>query len=588
MLDQLYVRLCRSAGRIEGLRHTVPEELERNLEFGGLDVEGEEVAALALLGVALSGTAALAAALAHLFLGLPLPIVMGLAPLPVLVYLLVGWYPRWKAEREQVRGQGEVPRLVSYLAMSLRTNPNLERSVQFAAERASGPLGSDLRRELWRSCLRVHDSVEEALSEFSRRWSDRCKELDRSIDLLRASVSERDLKSRMNAIDRALELSLEGTRDRMRDFASGLYLPTLVIYSIGVLLPLVILAVLPALSIIDLRIGAPELVLGYCIILPLTVYGLGKYVLAKRPAAFQPPDIPARGGPARNVGIAAVLAIVTAALGFWLGLGPIARSLLVLWGLTLGIVAYLHLSSSEAYRLRLEEDRMEEEFQDALVQLGNHMSEGRPAEDAFRRAAESTRGSSIARVFERTSTNIRLGGMRLRSALFDPDEGALREVRSPTIRGTLQLLVDSLERGNRVAGQVVLSTAEHLRGLRRVELEIRRSLSEVVSSMRSVALLFAPLVAAVTARLQEVLATESSGVPFLGGGAPIPFATFLSVMGFYIIALTCILVGYSVELEHGDDGVLKRAALARALPVAMSVFTLGVVAGGQMMSSILG
>ena len=150
------------------------------------------------------------------------------------------------------------------------------------------------------------------------------------------------------------------------------------------------------------------------------------------------------------------------------------------------------------------------------------------------------------------------------------------------------MLVDSLERGYRVAGQVVLSTAEHLRGLRRVELEIRRSLSEVVSSMRSVALLFAPLVAAVTARLQEVLATESSGVPFLGGGSPIPFATFLGVMGFYIIALTCILVGYSVELEHGDDGVLKRAALARALPVAMSVFTLGVVAGGQMMSSILG
>ena len=230
---------------------------------------------------------------------------------------------------------------------------------------------------------------------------------------------------------------------------------------------------------------------------------------------------------------------------------------------------------------------MEEEFQDALIQLGNQMSEGRPAEDAFRRAAESTSGKNISKVFERASRNVRFGGMRIESALFDPDEGALKNVRSQIIRGTLQLLVDSLERGNRVAGDVALKTGEHLRELRRVELEVRRSLGEVVSSMRSVALLFAPLVAAVTARLQEVLANEASGVPLLGGGAPIPFETFLGVMGFYIIALTCILVGYSVELENGDNTIMKKAVLARSLPVAMTVFTFGVIAGGQMMNLMI-
>ncbi|MEA1905260.1 MAG: type II secretion system F family protein, partial [Candidatus Hadarchaeota archaeon] len=415
-----------------------------------------------------------------------------------------------------------------------------------------------------------------------------CKELKRSIYLLKSSTSERDGTARLNTLDKALELSLEGTRERMKEFASGLYLPTMVIYSIGVLLPLVLLAVLPALSIIELQIGTAELALSYCVIIPLTVYGLGKYVLAKRPASFLPPELPVQGGPSWSKPAVGVIAIVPFALGFWLELPPIFLALLMLWGLTMGITTHLYLNSAQSYRLQLKNERVEEEFCDALVQLGNQMSEGRPAEDAFRRAAETSRGSSIAEIFERTSVNVRLGGMRLHSAFFDPDEGALRGVYSPTIRGTLQMLLDALEKGPRAAGQTILRTARHLKELKGMELEVRRSFGEVVSSMRSVALFFAPLVAAVTARLQELLTTKASGVPFLGGGASISFAALLSVLGFYVIVLTSILMSYSVEIERGDAGVLKRFAIARALPVAMGVFTFGVIISGQVFSFMLG
>lgn len=150
------------------------------------------------------------------------------------------------------------------------------------------------------------------------------------------------------------------------------------------------------------------------------------------------------------------------------------------------------------------------------------------------------------------------------------------------------MLLDALEKSPRAAGQTILRTARHLRELKGMELEIRRSFGEVVSSMRSVALFFAPLVAAVTARLQELLTTKASGVPFLGGGASISFAVLLSVLGFYVVVLTSILMSYSVEIERGDDGVLKRFAIARALPVAMGVFTFGVIISGQVFSFMLG
>ncbi len=587
-LDRLYTRLCRAAGRYQKFRKQTLRDLAQNLELSGLDLEAEEVAALAILGTILSTTLVLVAAFAFIFLGLSIIIPIALAPLPILLFVVVGWYPKWKAEIKQVQGQGEVPRLVSYLVMTLRVNPNLERSVQFTAKRVDGPLGRDLRRELWKACLRIHESVEEALSRFAQHWSGKCKELERSIYLLRSSTSERDRTARLNTLDKALELSLEGTRERMKEFASGLYLPTLVIYSIGVLLPLVLLAVLPALSIINLQIGATELALSYCVIIPLTVYGLGKYVLAKRPASFLPPKLPTQGGPSWSKLAVGALAIFPSALGLWLKLPLDLLALLVLWGLTMGITTHLYLSSAQAYRLRLKNERVEEEFCDALVQLGNQMNEGRPAEDALQRVAEISRGNSIAKIFERTSVNIRLGGMRLRSAFFDPDEGALREVHSPTIRGVLHMLLDALEKGSRTAGQTILRTARHLKELKEMELEVRRSFGEVVSSMRSVALFFAPLVAAVTIRLQELLTTKASGVPFLGGGVSISSAAFLGVLGFYVIVLTSILMSYSVEIERGDDGILKRFAIARALPIAIGVFTFGIIISGQVFSFMLG
>ena len=580
------MRLCRWAGGFKGLRRPVPEELCRNLEFSELPVEGEEVSALASLGAALGGIAVIAAMFSHLLFHLSPIFIIAISPSPLLAYIFAGWYPSLKADREIIRGQGEAPRLISYMTMTLRVNPNLERSAKFAAERVGGALGRSLREELRRMYLRIHEDIEEAISKFVHHWKGRCKELERSMYLLRISVSEREQGSRLKILDRALELSLEGVRERMMDFASKLHLPTLVIYGLGVLLPLVFLVVLPVLSVINLRIGAGEMALVYCVVLPLSIYGLGKYVLTKRPLAFPPPEIPMRGKATRSLCIAIPPAAALMLLSLWTGLPPTARPLLVLWGLALGISTYLYLGSADAYRARLEEEKVEEELHDALIQLGNHMGGRRPAEDAFRRAAETSKGSRIAKIFERASANIRLGGMRPYTAFFDPDEGALKDVRSPTVRSALQVLIDAMERGSQVAGEAVLSLANHLRELKRVETDIRRSLGEIVNSMRSVALFFAPFIAATAACLQEALVAEASGIPFLGGETSMPPEVFLYVMGFYTIVITCIMMSYSVEIERGADSVMKTAAIARSLPTAMMVFTFGVILGKQVFSFI--
>jgi hypothetical protein len=506
--------------------------------------------------------------------------------IPLFTYASTGWYPKWRAERERVKGLGEVPTLISYMVMSMKVVPNLERSAKFTAEHVEGPLGRSLRESLWRACTRVYSSVDEALMRFANRWGDWCEDFKRSIYLIRASTSERG--GRLQTLDRALEVSLRGTRERMQQFAAGLHLPTLMIYGIGILLPLVLVATLPVLSVMGIGISAWHAFAIYCVVLPIAVYALSKWVLVKRPAAFQPLEILNQANRAQaivlaiGVGLAATLPIL------WFRLSPTISSLSVLWGVTLTIALYLHFTTAQVLEQRNSIKQMEREFCDSLVQLGNRVAEGRPAEDAFEHVAEGMRGSNIAQVYRRASVNIRFGGMGLRAALFDPERGALQRVRSRTICSTLQMLVDAIERSTRTAGAAILRTAHHLKELQRVEADIRRSLSEVVTSMRSVALFFAPLVAAVAGCLQGTLTSKASATPFLGTGTSVSPPVFLFVLGFYVILLTIILVSYATEIEAGDDLLLKRAMMARALLVSMGVFTVGVIMGGQLLTGLLG
>jgi len=591
-VDALYVRFCKVASKFSFLRNLqqAPPELRENIELAGLDVQPQEIIAFAILASAACAFLAMLAAILALKGGQTILLIIA-APMPLCAYFLVGWYPKWQAERERIRGLGEVPQLINYMTIAMKTTPNIERAAQFAAENLDGSLGKRLRKLLWEVGLRVHTSVDEAMIKFANFWGKWREDFRRSIYLIRSSMLERYESRRLEVLDKALDTCLQGTKEQMERFATSLHLPTLVIYSIGVLLPLVLVAVLPVLATIGISISILQIFAIYCIVLPLVVWILSRRVLAKRPAAFPPPKIPNDPTTRRTIIIAAILGLTISSPAVACALGknvpPDLAALSALWGAGLSITFYLYKTTARAYKLRQRILQIEQEFCDSLFQLGNRISEGRPAEDAFRRVAETMRGSGVSEVFERTSANIMIGNLGLRSALFDEQSGALRNVHSQTVRSTMKMLVDVIQRSTKAAGEAILRMASHLKELKQVEADVKKSLGEVVSSMRSVALFFAPLIASVTSRMQGALAGKSTEVSFLGGVSVSP-PIFLFVLGVYIILLTIILISYSTEIEVGDDGLAKRTTIAQSLPIALIVFTIGAVVGGRMMTAIVG
>ncbi|MEM4723603.1 MAG: hypothetical protein QXP01_01160 [Candidatus Hadarchaeum sp.] len=493
----------------------------------------------------------------------------------------------WRDKQEESKALGEAPTLIGYLTMAMKITPNLERACFFASEQLGGKMSQDLRRKMSEYHMRLYSSADEALLKFSQRWERACPELGRAIYLIRSSVSELRKNSREMTLDRSLQLVLQGARRRVREFSSNISLPTLLIYSLGILLPLVFVVILPVLSVIELQVGLLQIFFIYCFFLPFLVYLLSNNVLSRRPATHQPPNVSIEASRLQSALMAIVVSIPAPIICFWLDAPPDLKALAFLWAIVFGVSAFLYFISIQAYRHREEIFQMEGEFSDALVQLGNRISEERPAEEALGHVAVTMSGSKIAGVFMTAASNVRLGGMGLRAALFDETRGALRRVNSNMIRGTLKILVDLVERNTRAAGEAILQTAQHLRELKEANEEMKRSMAEVVTSMRSVAIFFAPLIASIAARLQGLLSEKVASLEFFISAEISPPA-FLFVLGLYVIILTIILINYVVGIELGEDGLAKRMAIAGALPVSMIVFTAGAILGGQTVAFLLG
>jgi len=487
---------------------------------------------------------------------------------------------------EDLKAAGEAPALVSYMTMAMKLSPNLERACGFAAGLLKGKMGDDLRRKISEGNLRLYSGTGEAISKFAKSWGKTCPELERSLYLIQSSANEREPSSRARTLDRALDLALEGARERLRKFATSIHLPTLLLYCMGVLMPMILVGILPVLSVTGGGIELPHIVALYCFIIPLLVYMLSRQILSKRPSSMEPPSLEVEEYSYRAILISVAVAFPFVALAVLFRASPDIAGLAALWGVTLAVSSYFYMTSARAFRSWKETTKMEEELPDALVQLGNRIGEGRPAEEAFEQFSRTSGVEGLGKVFREAATNVRLGGMGLRASHFDESRGALRHVHSNMVGGVLHMIVDFMERSTKAAGEAMLQTAEHLRRLGEVRAEMKRMMGEIVSSMRSVAIFFAPLIASVTARMQGVLASKTASSAFLGSEISPP--AFLIVLGIYTLILAVLLTNYAVEIEFGEDRVAKRMAIASALPVALGVFTAGAILGGQMLTSVVG
>lgn len=628
MLRDIYVGSCKYvgenfAGLFKGIELEWDKELEESIKFTRLGVTPHQVVVFAWFSGLLMFTASLFLGLVALFAGInPLQVlVLGLFAACATVYFIQS-YPVQSVIYEKMNCLAYAPHLIAYLIITLKQDPNLEKAVKFASENGTDRMSEDLRQLLWHTWAGKYSSIGEALPILGYTWGAHVKGFRDALYAIRASQVEKHEFRRVATLDRALKDMLINIQAKFREFINDLRTPTMVLFMAGVMIPMVVVMFMPVFYMLGLDIGTPAWVTFILVLIIMAVFFLAEYILSRRPVAFSPimvpdnhPDLPHPGRMRigqREVSLKKfslwvflLLSLGSAPylLGHGTGIFAQLNTLPIVVGVFSGMWVYFYFDSAPRMRIRNQIEQAEEDCVEACFHIGNRLMSGMPAEEALIKVSEMLedpkKESLIPKVLEETVRNIRYMNMSMRSALFDPDKGSLKDVHSGLIRGLFKMFANSMDRGVDAAAETLINSATHFREIRRVEHSLRDKISYTTSMMKVSATMIAPALCAISIPLTEVFIkvlrkvnTEKS----LGdhgmytGMLRTPQITpemLTILLGLYVLSLLLILTRFTTVLEYGNDSVRTKVEIASAIPKALISFIVVLFACRMFFANIL-
>ncbi|MDS0281150.1 type II secretion system protein [Haloarcula onubensis] len=552
------------ARRLERLV-TVPEGYERSCRLLGVSAAPETVLAgsyALAVAVWLLGVAALAVGAG------PVALVVGAGSAVAAVGVaLAGRYGvGLAAQAKRIRALGAAPSLVATLVLGMALWPTTERAAAFAAIAGDGLLADSLDAHR----RRASRTPRSGLDAFAREWDGEFPALAQSLTRIeRAAVVTRE--ERAELLDAARRTVLRGTRDEMASFAADLRAPATALYAFGVLLPLAMVALLPAVGAAGVPVSTPLLVVLYGIALPAGLVVASAWLLAGRPVAFPPAPVP-RSHP--DVSTGAIDALVTAAaiaVGSWVAgtvLLPAWAPPIAALGLGTGSALVVYYRPVRAVRDRVR--TVEDGLPAALSAIGRRVERGESVEAAFDAAVDASPdplSSVLAETVERQGTL----GVDVETA-FRGEHGTLSTLPSPRLRRAAVLLGVASDIGP-PAGETIATMGDHLEELAEVERETRRQLAQVTGTLSNTAAFFGPLVGGATVAMS---ATMGSGGPIQSVSA----ASLGPVVGWYCLSLAAVLTALSTGLNRGLDRALVGYRVGLALCSSTVVYCVSTVATG--------
>ncbi|AQL41986.1 hypothetical protein BV210_04300 [Halorientalis sp. IM1011] len=554
-------------------------DLDRALGFIGSDLSPETVvragygaALLCVPVVVLAGLVAPAGTT---------PLVLGCGAAGALAVVhTVHSAPHALATARRTRALGEAPALVSRAVLRMRVTPATETAAAFAAETGQGPLADSLGEHVRRAA----GSAGSGFPSFTDEWDEWFPDLRRSL-LLVESAGTAPAGERKRALDRGMAAVLDGTRDRMAEFAASLQGPATGLYAFGVLLPLALVAMLPAVRTTGASVPLAAVVALYDLALPAVLVAASVWLLIRRPVTFPPPsvgrdhpDVPSRRWPAPAAGAVAGGAgwlLATRLVAPWTG--PLAAVGFASGG---ALVVYYRPITAVRDHVRAVEDGLA----DALYQIGRRVEEGEAVEHAIATAADEV-GGATGEVLQEAAKRQRRLKVGVREA-FLGDHGALATVPSARARSTATLLAMAASEG-RPAGGAIVAMADNVEELAAVERDARHEIGTVTGTLANTAALFGPLVAGATVALT---ASMDPGGSISIGAAGVTEATEMAsgigtaglglAVGAYALVLAAILTTLATGLAHGLDRALVGYRVGWALLVATATYLAAIHAVG--------
>ncbi len=537
----------------------------------------------------------------------------------VMLHVPLNNMPHFLARRWRQQASNQMVLCIFYMVTYMRHTPNLELAIEFASAHIGPPLALDLKKILWDVETEHFQTVSESFEHYLTFWRGDANEFIEAIHLIEASLYENTNDRRLASLDKALEVMLDETYEKMLHYAQDLKSPITMLHMLGIILPILGLVILPlAVSFFDIHWTVIFSL--YNVMLPVGVFYLGKRILATRPTGYGEADISQlyheMGHHSKNPALeASVLAGILFFIGmlpvllFYVGVQEIPLGPFELMGYTedgmgpyglgagllslcitlsagLGLWWFYHRRTKSLIEIRKRSRQLENEFASALFQLGNRIGDGIPAEIAFGKVAATMEGTRGGDFFALVANNITRLGMGVEEAIFNPKHGALVQYPSNLIESSMKVLVESSRKGPVEASKALMSMSQYIKEMHRVDERLKDLLADVISSMKSQVNFLLPTIAAIvigiTSMITAVLGEiqrQAEGLDVGGGGVPIdmfgmgiPTFYFQIVVGLYVVQVVWILSFMISGIENGVDTLSEEYVKGKSLFLATTLY----------------
>jgi len=546
--NAFFIKYCRYAGNL--LKFKAPaktaEKMNEALKITELEVTPDQVISLTLLSLIVSF-----AAILPFIIFLPQASLFLIFMPPLLAYLFYT-YPTYLAAVTKIKASDETVKVILYMVIYLRLNPQVEGALEFAAAHCTGPIGKDLRKIIWDLQVRRYVRLGDAISSKIEKWLLWDKEFVESMNLIQSLSLESNEQARERTLEKTLTYILDSTYEKMKSYARELRVPMTFIQAMGITLPVMGLVMFPMISIFLNKVFNPAyLIIGYIGILPAFNYFYLRRSISKRPGAFSYPDIsnhpdlPPEGKlvvsvsgkkytlPIKLVAIAVAIIIMIPGIAYFASLTseclqddcfgtPTAAweyriseeyskekapflmiySLSVIWGLGAGLAIYFIGISYQRVKIRNDIRAVEDEFQVGLFRLSDVLTSGMPIESALEETIKKYReykleGSPMYSFFMIILKNIREMGMTLKRAVFDTNYGAILHFPSLLIKDIMNILVSAAEKSSYILSTASRTISSFLMKTKNVENLLKELLDEVAAAVQMQGYFIAPFICGV-------------------------------------------------------------------------------------------
>src|SRR3989338_10797897 len=528
-----YEKWCNSLGNLLKLKVSDKDKIkvQKYIDIGHLDVTPSQVITLSIFSMLMVFFATLIISVAIFIKSDIFPILF--AFLGVIASMFIFYYtysmPQRLANSWRLRASAQMVPAALYVVVYMKHTSNLERAISFAADHLEGPLALDFKKIFYDVEVSKYSTIKQSLDTYLETWRDYAPEFIESFHLIESSLFEQSEARRIQILEKALQVILDGVYEKMLKYSREIRSPLTNVYMLGIILPTLGLALLPlASTLLGGIIRWYHVVIIFNALIPFFVWYLTTTVLLKRPGGYGESSVlelnplyplyRSKTPWLSELPLLCVflfigllpfifqISVITSSLGLQadytfgsLGLpffeniklfdfkctdasidcsrghivgpfGPIAMlmSLCVPLGIGLYFSRVYRRKTQPLIKAREDTKALEEEFTTSLFQLGNRLGDGIPAEIAFAKVAESTQGQKTQSFFALVNQNIQHLGMSLENALFDKKRGALIYFPSSLISTSIRILVESVKKGLQVAARSLMSISEYVKKIEKI------------------------------------------------------------------------------------------------------------------------